>query len=135
MMPVADTTLSNILTVHVGLLVSAEEKGDKRMVVRVLQYLPQVRRKLEGGALTGLVKQSTTPLASQVVSSLNSDGSAEKVSQSSFSEAYLFFLAAIFLLDKKQINEAGNIFLQVTGMIEELNNRTLDPLLAKCPSP
>ncbi|PJF19428.1 Proteasome regulatory particle subunit [Paramicrosporidium saccamoebae] len=156
MMPVADPSLSAHLLVHLGLLSNAMETNERRLVVRVLQNLPTVRRRLEGHVLATLMTSSTLPLAQELhpllgatsgkKTSSNSSSVASGAANSSpmpptptasatlnsFAEVYLFFLSAVYLLDAGQASEANVVLLQVARLIESLNSRILDPLLARC---
>lgn len=146
-MPVSSATpnnpqqsLSATLAIQAGLLQCASKEGDKRLVARVLHHLPTVRRRLDVATLSACLRQGVSPLASQAINLLPPvtgneavvPPSVEKLmSPSPFMEVYLAFLCGLFLLDGGRTQEAGQLLLEVAKTIEELNNRPLDPLLAR----
>lgn len=125
-----------MLSVHAGLLATAEKERDKRLVAKVLHYLPQVRRKLDPETLATLLGQSaSTPLVAMAMNLLSGSETMmaqEKVAPSPTNGVYVLCLTGIYLLDKAQYQQAANIFLETARLMETMNKRLLDPLLARC---
>lgn len=132
----AAQTLIAKLGVQVNLLQSAQnDEQDKRLVARVLHSIPQLRRELDAKTLVSFLHTAPNAHVAQgIINMLEQEpvAMAEKNSLGTFSELYMFLLAALFLLDHGKQKEAATILLETTRLIEGLNSRALDQLLARC---
>lgn len=118
-MPVASVTLAAasagsganaMLAVHLNLLQAATAERDKRLVVRVLHYLPQVRRQLAPATLAHLLGQCASGSALSAALALKIDAAGaqtagaapaalEKTSVGAAGEPYVCLLVGLHLMD------------------------------------
>lgn len=137
-----------MLVAHLNLLNVAMKQNDKRIINRVLHYIPQIRPSLNAGLLLPIINAipfspAHSPMKAQaaaLIASLPTDmssplsqGDIEKVAGASgpIGELYICFMAALLILQTGNASIGAMALLEIIKQAESKDSRVLDPLLAR----
>lgn len=146
---------------HLNLLQVARAHNDRRLVSRILQHLPEIRRKLNANILINLLQNSSITskffllsafclcfFIVQITSTIqNSLTALQKENDSSIEEqvpsvvegnliernAYILLLISVFLIDSKQLQAAMESSTMAIVLLQSSEDHfnTFDPILSR----